>query len=181
MVQAGTEEARLAVEGIDATVVADGAFAKISYKTTYNSLSGSKEAIFEVHYVPEMKANGLFLKILSEASRVSYHADSLIEDVDINCVELYNSHIAKAVGRKRINLCLRESYQASNTEADEDNGPDSAVPEMPLDQLKVAKEEYVKKLTSECIEEKRCDNLRTIIKARVERRKEEKTDITDEF
>ncbi|KAJ8889190.1 hypothetical protein PR048_008687 [Dryococelus australis] len=70
-----------------------------------------KDAIFEVNHVPEMKANGLFLEILSAASRVSYHADSLIEYVDINCIELYKSHIAKAVGVNCVNLCLRQSYQ----------------------------------------------------------------------
>ncbi|KAJ8879674.1 hypothetical protein PR048_020282 [Dryococelus australis] len=74
-------------------------------------VTAQKEAIFEVNHIPEMKVIGLFLEILSAASRVSYYADSLIEDVDINCVELYNSHIAKAVGGKHINLCLRHTYQ----------------------------------------------------------------------
>ncbi|KAJ8892966.1 hypothetical protein PR048_005547 [Dryococelus australis] len=161
-----------------------------------------KEAIFEVNPVPEMKANGIFLEILSAANTVSYHADSLIDYVYINCFELYNSHIAKAVGGKRINICLRQSYQvrcqsaviAYNKKdellrvihktlnnkssykkftelkkkesakkdnardfpiADKDYGPDAAVPDMPSDQLEVAKEEYVQKFTSECIEEKR--------------------------
>ncbi|KAJ8879701.1 hypothetical protein PR048_020309 [Dryococelus australis] len=40
------------------------------------------------------------------------------------------------------------------SEADEDYGPDAAVSDMPLHQLEVAKETYVQKLTSECIEEK---------------------------
>ncbi|KAJ8888975.1 hypothetical protein PR048_008469 [Dryococelus australis] len=44
------------------------------------------------------------------ASSVSFH-DSLIEDVDTNCVELYNSHIAKAIGGKHSNLCLKQLYQ----------------------------------------------------------------------
>lgn len=74
--------------------------------------NGIKEG--EVNHVPEMKANGMFHDILSTASRVSYHADSLIEDVDTNSVESYNSQIAKAVGGKRVNLCLKQSYQVSN-------------------------------------------------------------------
>lgn len=53
MVQAGREEARLAIEANDVddegyplvTVVADGAWAKRSYKTKYNSLSGSVSKI----------------------------------------------------------------------------------------------------------------------------------------
>ncbi|KAJ8887778.1 hypothetical protein PR048_013996 [Dryococelus australis] len=129
-----------------------------------------KEAIFEVNHVPEMKAN----------CRMSYHADSLIEDVYINCVELYNSHIANAVGDKRINICLRLSYQVSNMcielETDEDYGPAAAVPDMPLDQLEVAKEEYVQKLISECIEEKRTDiECRTREQSSTHECKEEKS------
>ncbi|KAJ8874782.1 hypothetical protein PR048_022671 [Dryococelus australis] len=48
--------------------------------------------------------------------------------------------------------CLQYSW------ADEDYGPDAAVRDMHLDQLEVAKEEYVQKLTSECTEDQR-DNI----------------------
>ncbi|KAJ8894263.1 hypothetical protein PR048_006875, partial [Dryococelus australis] len=131
-----------------------------------------KEAIFEVNNVPKMKAN---------ADRsVSYHADSLIEDIDINYVELYNSHIANAVRcqsaviayNKKDELhrvihktfnnkspykkftklkkgCAKKDNARNFPRADEDYGPDAAVPDMPLDQLEVAKEEYVQKLTKE--------------------------------
>lgn len=53
----------------------------------------------------------------------------------------------------RVKRCLQYS------EADEDYGPNAAesVPDMPLDELEVAKEEYVQKLTRECTEEKKID------------------------
>lgn len=38
---------------------------------------------------------------------VAYHSNSLIHHVNNNCVETYNSVVAKYVGGKRVNFSLR--------------------------------------------------------------------------
>lgn len=66
----------------------------------------------EVNVVKEMQTTGIFQEIKSAMHRVSVNASSLIHDVDNNIAELYNSHIAKTIGGKRVNFALRGSYQA---------------------------------------------------------------------
>ena len=65
----------------------------------------------ESNLVPSMKETGIFQEIQSAMHRVATNAASLIWDVDNNVAELYNSHVAKAIGGKRINFALRGSYQ----------------------------------------------------------------------
>lgn len=43
----------------------------------------------------------------SKKSRGSYHVESLIYFVNNNCVENYNSIVAKYTGGKRVNFSLR--------------------------------------------------------------------------
>lgn len=53
----------------------------------------------------------IWAQIRSIAGSVASQARSLIEDVDSNVVERFNSVIAKFVGGKRVNYALRRSYQ----------------------------------------------------------------------
>ncbi|KAK4874977.1 hypothetical protein RN001_014337 [Aquatica leii] len=48
---------------------------------------------------------------MSAVRRVAYHSKSLIYDVTNNSAELYNSHVAKFVGGKRVNFAFRRGYQ----------------------------------------------------------------------
>lgn len=66
----------------------------------------------EINLVEDMKLTGVFQEIQSAMHRLTEHASSLIWDVDNNVAELYNSHVAKAIGGKRVNFALRESYEA---------------------------------------------------------------------
>ena len=66
----------------------------------------------ESNLIPSMKETGFFQEIQSAIHRVAANASSLIWDVDNNIAELYNSHVAKAVGGKRVNFALRGSYEA---------------------------------------------------------------------
>lgn len=50
-------------------------------------------------------------KITEFVSYLSRHANSLILDVDNNIVEQFNSIICKYIGGKRVNYCLKRSYQ----------------------------------------------------------------------
>lgn len=65
----------------------------------------------ELNYVPDMKLCGLFDDIMSAVHLMAHHTSSLIYGVNNNCVEGYNSLVAKFVGGKRINFSLRGSYQ----------------------------------------------------------------------
>ncbi|KAL0894185.1 hypothetical protein ABMA27_014210 [Loxostege sticticalis] len=56
-------------------------------------------------------SSSLWTRICFIISSVASHAPSLINDVDSNSVERYNSIVAKLVGGKRINYSLKGSYQ----------------------------------------------------------------------
>ena len=71
-----------------------------------------KEKANEKDYLPVMKNSGVFSRIMDVLNSVSDHSKSLIQDVNNNAVEQYNSVIAKFVGGKRINYCRKGSYQA---------------------------------------------------------------------
>lgn len=61
--------------------------------------------------MPEIVANREFFTKLNQViSSISNHARSLIEDVDSNVVEQFNSIIVKFTGGKRINFSRRRSY-----------------------------------------------------------------------
>lgn len=61
--------------------------------------------------VTEFNMCSLWQKIKMLAANVASHSRSLIEDVDSNVVEQFNSVIAKLVGGKRINYSQRRSYR----------------------------------------------------------------------
>lgn len=52
-----------------------------------------------LNLVPEMKKNQIFEEIVSNLDRLSYHASSLLHDVDSNSAEQYNSVVCKFNGR----------------------------------------------------------------------------------
>lgn len=65
----------------------------------------------DINYMPEIVANREFFTKLNQViSSISNHARSLIEDVDSNVVEQFNSIIVKFTGGKRINFSRRRSY-----------------------------------------------------------------------
>jgi len=58
-----------------------------------------------------MKRVGLWDDIGSIRSALTYHTESLMFNLNNNAAENYNSILAKFVGGKRVNLCLRGSYE----------------------------------------------------------------------
>lgn len=65
-----------------------------------------------VNLIPSFLSSGLMCALERLSTRLSYHARSLICDVTSNNVESFNAIVAKFVGGKRINFCLRRSYAA---------------------------------------------------------------------
>lgn len=53
-----------------------------------------------------------WFRIQSIIQSVASKSRSLLEDVDTNTVERFNSAIAKVIGGKRINFSLRQEYRA---------------------------------------------------------------------
>lgn len=62
-------------------------------------------------YTVQMRESGLLYKVMDVMDNLADHAQSLIFDVNNNIVEQFNNVIAKFVGGKRINFCLKRSYQ----------------------------------------------------------------------
>lgn len=61
----------------------------------------------EINQIPDMKQCGLWQDIIAAKNLVSHHSDSLIYFVNNNCVENYNSIVAKYTGGKRVNFSCR--------------------------------------------------------------------------
>lgn len=61
----------------------------------------------EINLVPELQKCGLWNDIIAAINLVAYHSNSLIYHVNNNCVETYNSVVAKYIGGKRVNFSLR--------------------------------------------------------------------------
>jgi len=61
----------------------------------------------EINLIPEMEQCGLWQDIISAKNLVAHHSESLIFFVNNNCVENYNSIVAKYTGGKRVNFSLR--------------------------------------------------------------------------
>lgn len=64
----------------------------------------------ENNLVPEMEKSGLWNDILAARNLLAYYSSSLIFNVNNNCVENYNSVVAKYVGGKRINFSLKGDH-----------------------------------------------------------------------
>ncbi|KAJ8883883.1 hypothetical protein PR048_015738 [Dryococelus australis] len=120
---------------------------------------------------------GFFTEIQLALNRVAHHTNSLIEDVDNNCVEQFNYLVAKTIGGKRINFSMSQSFQnrystklrqrrkkpvtkillTYSKGPDGHYGPHTAepLPDTLDDKLAVLKEECLKSLKEECTDEKR--------------------------
>lgn len=61
--------------------------------------------------VPEMKKCGLWYEIYSILNHIVTNAESLLMAQTNNIAEQFNSIIAKFIGGKRVNYCLRGSYE----------------------------------------------------------------------
>lgn len=59
-----------------------------------------------------MKRYGLFWKVMNAVGYLTDHSNDLIYDFDSNVVEHYNAAVACMIEVKRINFCLKSSYQA---------------------------------------------------------------------
>jgi len=65
----------------------------------------------ERNLVPEAEKTGMMAEIRNINFRLSVNADSLIENVDNNPCEQFNSLINKHVGGKRINFTQKNNYK----------------------------------------------------------------------
>lgn len=70
---------------------------------------GSK--VGEINLVPEAEKSGIMAEIKNIVLRLKNNAESLIENVDNNPCEQFNSLINKYIGGKRINFTQSHNYQ----------------------------------------------------------------------
>ena len=66
----------------------------------------------EKNYIPLLNSCGLLSRLMELMNSLGDHSRSLLHNANNNAAEEYNSIIAKFVGGKRINYCLKRSYQA---------------------------------------------------------------------
>lgn len=78
-------------------------------KCAHYFCSGPK--IGELNLVPEVEKSGMMVEIRNLVNRLIVNADSLIENVDNNPCEQFNSLINKHVGGKRINFTQKNNYK----------------------------------------------------------------------
>lgn len=64
----------------------------------------------EENHVPDMKKCGVYKKVMEAVNRVADFSNHLIENVDSNIVEHYNSTVAMFTGGKRVNYTQKNSY-----------------------------------------------------------------------
>ncbi|GBM75082.1 hypothetical protein AVEN_197442-1 [Araneus ventricosus] len=64
------------------------------------------------NYITVLKNSGLLYRLLDVLNLLSDYARSLIKDVSSSKVEEFNSIVSKFIEGKRINYCLKGSYQA---------------------------------------------------------------------
>ncbi|XP_063223707.1 uncharacterized protein LOC134531760 isoform X3 [Bacillus rossius redtenbacheri] len=69
----------------------------------------------EINFVPLLEESGILHTIEDVVSHcILRNARSLLKDVDSNSVEQFNSIVAKFIGGKRVNFCLKRAYSARN-------------------------------------------------------------------
>lgn len=66
----------------------------------------------EENYIPQLKQSCLYEKMQNVLKQMSWHTKSLLQNMDSNRVETFNSVISKYTGGKRVNFGLRGSYEA---------------------------------------------------------------------
>lgn len=64
-----------------------------------------------VNMIPTLKKDKTYEEIMKNLNRLTQNSESLIEDVDSNISEQFNSKVAKFVGGKRINYSTGPSYR----------------------------------------------------------------------
>lgn len=65
----------------------------------------------EKNDVPQLKDSGIFFKIMDAVGNMACNARSLQFNSNNNSVEEFNSIVAKHIGGKRVNFCLKRSYK----------------------------------------------------------------------
>lgn len=70
-----------------------------------------KKGSADVNFVEEFTSSGLMTKIMEAINLLADNSRSLLFNVSNNAAEGVNSKISKFVGGKRINYCLKNSYQ----------------------------------------------------------------------
>lgn len=63
------------------------------------------------NYTLQMRETGLLYKVMEVMNNLADYSKSLHFDANNNTVEQFNSIISNIIGGKRINFCLRRSYQ----------------------------------------------------------------------
>ncbi|GBO41369.1 hypothetical protein AVEN_132412-1 [Araneus ventricosus] len=71
-----------------------------------------KEERKEKDVVDDLRSSGLLFRVMAIMQNLSGHSKSLLFAANNNCVEQFNAIVAKFIGGKRVNFCLRNSYQA---------------------------------------------------------------------
>ncbi|GFR31323.1 yqaJ domain-containing protein [Trichonephila clavata] len=66
----------------------------------------------EKNWIPDLLESGLMYNVMHVVSNLADNSKSLLFSANNNCVEQFNSIVAKFIGGKRINFCLRGSYLA---------------------------------------------------------------------
>jgi hypothetical protein len=66
----------------------------------------------EPNHVPDLIKCDLYPKIMAAVGVLADNARHLIHDLDSNRAEYYNAAVAKLIGGKRVNYCMKGSYQA---------------------------------------------------------------------
>jgi hypothetical protein len=61
----------------------------------------------ENNLVPELQKYGVWNDLMAAINLVAFHANSLIHNVNNNCVKGYNSIVAKYIGGKRVNFSFK--------------------------------------------------------------------------
>lgn len=88
----------------------NGSRHRLGQHTSCSSYFCKGSKIGEFNMVPEAERCGILLEINKITSRLVNNCSSLIEDVDNNICEQFNSIINKYVGGKRINYTQSNNY-----------------------------------------------------------------------
>lgn len=64
-----------------------------------------------LNMIPTLKKDKTYDEIMKNLSRLTQNSESLIEDIDSNISEQFNSKVAKFVGGKRVNYSTGPSYR----------------------------------------------------------------------
>ncbi|GFS61371.1 yqaJ domain-containing protein [Nephila pilipes] len=66
----------------------------------------------DTNWIPDLLQSGLLYRIMNVVNNLADNSKSLLFSANNNCVEQFHSIVAKFIGGKRVNFCLRRSYLA---------------------------------------------------------------------